>query len=108
MLYFIDHLKGRHTLKRSLLINLIGGYIASIAISFGLNEIGVPLILNLAFVIIVIIWGLTGLVSAALNNIWEPADGSYARQYQKFRAVFIVFLVTILIGFLLKDLFFRS
>ncbi len=33
MNYLIDHLKGQHTLKRSLLINLIGGYIASIAIS---------------------------------------------------------------------------
>jgi hypothetical protein len=105
MLYFIDHLKGRHTLKRSLLVNFIGGYIAAIAISFGLNEIGVPLIFILVFVIIIIIWGLAGLVSAALNKILKPTDGSYTGQYDKFRAVFVVFLVAILIAFLFKDLF---
>ena len=108
MLYLIDHLKGRHTLKRSFLINLLGGYIASIAISFGLNKIGMPLVLILAFVLIVIVWGLAGVISSALNVIWAPTDGSYPRQYEKFRAVFVVFFVAILVGLLLKDIFVSS
>lgn len=108
MLYLIAHLKGRHTLKRSLLIKLIGGYIASIAISFGLNKIGMPLVLILAFVLVVIVWGLAGVISAALNIIWVPTDGSYSKQYEKFRAVFVVFFVAILIGLLLKDIFVSS
>lgn len=106
MRYFIEHLKGQHSLKRSLFINLIGGYLVSIAVSFGLNEIGVPLVFILALVLIVIVWGLAGLVSAALNTIWEPTDGSYSRQYRKYQSVFVIFFVIIVIAILLKDLFF--
>jgi Na+-transporting methylmalonyl-CoA/oxaloacetate decarboxylase gamma subunit len=105
MRYFLEHLKGQHSFKRGLFVNLIGGYLASIAISFGLNVIGVPLIFNLFLVLIVIIWGLSGLVSAALNTMKKP-DGKYDRQYQKFQAVFVIFIVTIVIALLLKDLFF--
>jgi Na+-transporting methylmalonyl-CoA/oxaloacetate decarboxylase gamma subunit len=105
MRYFVEHLKGRHSFKRGIFVNLIGGYLISIAVSFGLNEIGVPLIFSLLLVVIVIIWGLSGLVSAALNAIWEKSDENYARQYQKFRAVFVIFFVVIVIALLLKDLF---
>ena len=105
MRYFIEHLKGEHSLKRSFFFNLIGGYLVSIAVSFGLNEIGVPLILNITLVLIVIVWGLAGLVSAALNIIWQPSNESYTGQYQKFRAVFVIFLAVILIAILVKDFF---
>ena len=106
MRYFIEHLKGQHSLKRSLFINFIGGYLASIAVSFGLNEIGVPLVFILAFFLIAIAWGLAGLVCAALNTIWEPTDRSHSRQYRKFQSVFVIFFVVVVIAILLKDLFF--
>jgi hypothetical protein len=105
MRYFIDHLKGRHTLSRSLLVNCIGGYLISIIVVLGLDGIRVPPVINLLLFLVILIWGLTGLTAAALNRIWEPTDGSYHRQYGKFRAVFVIFFVVVVIGLLLMDLF---
>ena len=104
--YALHHFLGKHTLRRSVLTNLILGFFIFILIAAVVQYLFKDLpnfVLLLAFFVF-LIWGAGGTIACCIRIIRKPID-DYNSVYQRYLALMTILVFSVIVIAIVRDFF---